>query len=259
MTAGTHVTALGARTDDALHFHLTDPFRPPSMKLFAAAIALSALCLPAPAAEQITGWTVHTNQQLLAEQGAATEHALAMLKAQLEEIVRVVPAPAVAELRKVPLWFSPEYPGIGPRAEYHPNAGWLRANQRNVAMTKGVEFTNVRIFDTEVKRMPVFVLHELAHAYHDRVLGFDHPEVLAAYHHAKEAKLYDAVERRRTDGRPNSRERAYAITDHKEYFAETTEAFFGTNDFFPFNREQLAQHDPGMFKLLERLWQSQPQ
>lgn len=208
--------------------------------------------------DQIAGWTVIINHRLIAEQNAATQHALAMLEAQLGEIVRVVPAPAVTELRKVPLWISPEYPGIGPRAEYHPNADWLRANQRDVAMAKSVEFTNVRIFDAEVKRMPVFVLHELAHAYHDRILGFDHPEILAAYHHAKEAKLYDAVERRRADGRPNSRERAYAITNHKEYFAETTEAFFGTNDFYPFNREQLAQHDPVMFKLLERLWQTQP-
>ena len=37
----------------------------------------------------------------------------------------VVPAAAVEELRKVTLWFSPEYPGVKPKAEYHPGAGWL--------------------------------------------------------------------------------------------------------------------------------------
>jgi len=39
-----------------------------------------------------------------------------------------------------------------------------------------------------------------------------------------------------------------------EYFAETTEAFFSRNDFFPFTREELHQHDPEMETLLERVW-----
>ena len=39
-----------------------------------------------------------------------------------------------------------------------------------------------------------------------------------------------------------------------EYFAETTEAFFGRNDFFPFTRGELKTHDPDMFELLGKLW-----
>ena len=41
-------------------------------------------------------------------------------------------------------------------------------------------------------------------------------------------------------------------------FAETTEAFFSRNDFFPFTRAELKQHDPEMFALLEKLWGIQP-
>ncbi|KPL06474.1 metallopeptidase, partial [candidate division BRC1 bacterium SM23_51] len=48
--------------------------------------------------------------------------------------------------------------------------------------------------------------------------------------------------------------RHYALRDHKEYFAEATEAFFGTNDFYPFVRAELKQHDPGLYKLLEEVW-----
>ena len=44
------------------------------------------------------------------------------------------------------------------------------------------------------------------------------------------------------------------MTDPQEYFAESTEAFFSTNDFFPFTREELRGHDPGMFVLLEQFW-----
>ncbi|MCX6901956.1 MAG: zinc-dependent peptidase [Verrucomicrobia bacterium] len=203
----------------------------------------------------ISGWTVHINRTLLATNAAVTERALELLKAQLEGIVRAVPAVAVAELRKVSLWVSPEYPIVKPRAEYHPSAGWLREHGRDPVMAKGVEFTNVRIFESETKRMPVFALHELAHAYHDRVLpqGFGNPQIKAAYEKAKAIGKYDQVERRDARGRV-SIDRAYAMTNPQEYFAETTEAFFGTNDFFPFTRAELKQHDPEMFALLEKLW-----
>jgi hypothetical protein len=175
---------------------------------------------------------------------------------QLEEIVRAVPAPALAKLREVPLWFSPEYPGVRPQAEYHPDAGWLREHGRNPAMVKSIEFTDVRNFEKEMNRMPNFTLHELAHAYHDRVLaaGFGNAEVKAAFRRAKASGLYDRVERWFGNGKANTFEKAYAMTSPQEYFAESTEAFFSRNDFFPFIREELKRHDPQMEQLLAKLW-----
>ncbi len=226
---------------------------------------LLVLCLAIPAAadepgpatsqtRQIQGWTVHIRSELLEKQKVETDKALQLLEDQLAYIVKTVPAPAMEELQKVPLWISPEYPKVQPRAEYHPDAGWLRANGRDPAMAKCVEITNVRIFEREIKRMPVLLLHELAHAYHDRVLGFNQPDIIAAYKRAKESKSYDNVERWHGPDRKNTHERAYAMTNEKEYFAECTEAFFGRNDFFPFTRDELEKHDPEMFKLLDRLW-----
>lgn len=204
----------------------------------------------------IEGWTVLVNERLLKEEKAATAKALELLRVQLLEIIRVVPAPAVAKLREVPLWFSPPYPGFKPSAEYHPGAGWLRENGRDPQMVKAVEITDVQNFEAETKRMPNFILHELAHGYHDRFLpgGFGNPEIKAAYERAKTGKSYDKVERWFGNGRPNTKEKAYAMTDPMEYFAESTEAFFSRNDFFPFTRAELKQHDPGMEKLVERLW-----
>jgi hypothetical protein len=205
--------------------------------------------------KQIEGWTVLVSDELLKQDKTATERALELLETQLGEIKRVVPQPAVLELQKVTLWFSPEYAGVNPRAEYHPGAGWLRDNKRDAAMVKGVEFTNVRIFERETKRMPNFALHELAHAYHDRVLadGFKNPDIAAAFEKAKATGSYDRVEQRFGDGR-SAKARAYAITSPQEYFAESSEAFFSTNDFFPFNRAQLAEHDPTMFAVCKKLW-----
>lgn len=200
--------------------------------------------------KNLSGWTLHISPKIDA---ASWNKALPLLKAQLDEIIRVVPAQAVAELQKVPLWINPEYPNVPPRAEYHPGAGWLKDNGRDPAMAKGVEFTNVRIFEAETRRMPNFALHELAHAFHDRVLGFENAQIEAAYQKAKAAGLYDRVQRQDSEGRKRL-DRAYALTNAKEYFAECTEAFFTKNDFFPFTRDELKTHDPEMFDLLTRLW-----
>lgn len=204
--------------------------------------------------KKIEGWTVHVSDTLLKNESAATETALKLLQQQLAEIVRVVPAEAVSKLREVPLWVSPEYSGVPPRAEYHPDADWLRDHGRNPAMAKSVEFTNVRIFEKETNRMPNFALHELAHAYHDRVLGFEQADIKAAYKRAKAGKSYDHVERSSGEGRPNRRERSYAMTNEKEFFAESSEAFFSRNDFFPFTRAELHAHDPHMEQVLKQVW-----
>lgn len=227
------------------------------LALFCCLLAPAAATDPVWQSQTIEGWTIHIRNSLLQEQPEATAKALELFTLQLQEIIRVVPADAVTELRKVPIWFSPEYKGEQPRAEYHPGAGWLKDNGRDPAMAKGVEFSNVRIFERETRRMPNFTLHELAHAYHDRVLpdGFDNPLLKTAFENARDKKLYDQVEQRFGDGRSEI-VRAYALTNPMEYFAECSEAFFSTNDFFPFNREQLEKHDPQMFALLKTLWKT---
>jgi Mlc titration factor MtfA (ptsG expression regulator) len=107
-----------------------------------------------------------------------------------------------------------------------------------------------------MKRMPNFALHELAHSYHDRILrlGYANFEIKNAYQHAKSSGRYDRVERWLGNGKPNTFEVAYGMNNPMEYFAETTEAFFSRNDFFPFTKDELKKHDPEMFELLGRLW-----
>lgn len=204
----------------------------------------------------VEGWKLEIAPRLLTDQADLTARAVELLRTQLHEIVRVVPKVAVAELQKVPLYFSAEYPGEKPRAEFHPGAGWLRDHGRDPRMVKGVEFSNISIFEAETRRMPNFALHELAHAYHNLVLedSFGNREIIAAYEQAKTSGLYNQVERRDSRGR-TSVERAYAMTTAMEYFAETTEAYFSRNDFFPFTQAELQRHDPHMFALLTKLWQ----
>ena len=201
------------------------------------------------------GWTIHIRSELLDHETAATGKALVLLRNHLNEIVRTIPKPALIEMRKVPLWVSPEYPGVVPRAEYHPGAEWLERHGRNPAMAHGVEITNFRIFEAETRRMPCFILHELAHAYHDRVLfgGFDNAEVKARYEVVMASGKYQSVERQDSEGH-KSIDRAYALTNSQEFFAESTEAYFGHNDFFPYTNEQLKSYDLDTWTLIGKLW-----
>jgi hypothetical protein len=36
-----------------------------------------------------------------------------------------------------------------------------------------------------------------------------------------------------------------------------TEAFFGVNDFYPFNRAELREAEPELFDLLSRIWNAE--
>jgi Mlc titration factor MtfA (ptsG expression regulator) len=97
------------------------------------------------------------------------------------------------------------------------------------------------------------VFHELAHGYHHQFLdgGFDHAEVKAAYDAARGSGSFERV--LRIDG---EEQRAYAATNPMEYFAEASESFFGTNDFYPFVRSELRHHDPALYELLKTVWES---
>jgi len=46
----------------------------------------------------------------------------------------------------------------------------------------------------------------------------------------------------------------YAATNQMEFFAESSEAYFGQNDFYPFVRAELKVSDPETFSLMEAIW-----
>lgn len=227
--------------------------------VLALALALASCAAPVDATKQpiptsqyvsrsLEGWEVRVNRALLDEQAPLGDAALKLLAAKLYDISRIVPEKPLAELRKVPLWLGVD-DGPNDRAQYHPSAEWLTAHHFNPEKAKAVEIGHAARFLKTSIEQPSMVLHELAHAYHDRVLGFGHEGIQEAYREARKAGAYDSV--LRISG---VKERHYALTDPQEYFAEGTEAFLGTNDFYPFVRAELRQHDPKLFHLLEEIW-----
>lgn len=169
---------------------------------------------------------------------------------QLYRISRVVAAEPLAKLRQITIWVHLDDPAT-PCAAYHPGAEWLTEHGSDPRMAKGLEISNAKNFIAWTHEQPWMVLHELSHGYNDHFMadGLDSPIVKSAYDQAMASHLYDSV--LHYDGKLM---RAYAATNQKEYFAECTEAYFGQNDFYPFVKAELKQHDPGGYQLMESVW-----
>ncbi len=199
---------------------------------------------------QVEGWTVLVNKTFLADEPELSEKTLKWLENQLSQIVHKVPSEAVSRLRTVKIWVE-ENESHHPCMAYHPDEGWLRNHAMNPEKARCVEVANARNFLKWTREQPWMVLHELAHAYHHQVVdrGFNNPDIKAAYRRAIDEKRYASV--LHYDGKEV---KAYATNNPMEYFAEATEAFFGANDFYPFVRAELKQHDPEMESLLKTLW-----
>ena len=198
----------------------------------------------------LRGWTIRVNRGLLKREPELAAKALELLDHQLFQAQRAVPPPALSKLREIPIWVEEAEPHH-PCMAYHPAPEWLRDHGMNPEKARCVEIANARNFLDWSKTQPWMTLHELAHGHHHRHLpdGFDNTEVRDAYDAAVAGKRYDSV----LHGN-GGEERAYALTDPMEYFAEGSEAFFGTNDFAPFVRAELERHDPRLYELLKKLW-----
>ncbi|HYH68462.1 MAG TPA: hypothetical protein VD866_27460 [Urbifossiella sp.] len=212
------------------------------------------LVVPLPTAhttQRVEGWSVRVDDRLLRpENDELRRKALRFLENKLADIVVVVPPDRVEKLRAVTIQLDLNYGKIGPM-QYHPSAGWLKANGYAANLAKCVHLPRAADLATKrnINEQPWVILHELAHAYHDQVLGFDNPRVREAFEayqkggRGEKALLYD--------GR---RVKHYALTNRMEFFAEMTEAYFGVNDFFPFTRAELRESEPAIHELMADVW-----
>jgi hypothetical protein len=198
----------------------------------------------------IEGWTVLVNRGLLVGEPDLAGRTLDLLRFQLYQVARRVPPRALAHLRTIRIWVEEQEPHH-PCMAYHPDPRWLESHGMNPEKARCVEVANVRNFLRWTLDQPWMVLHELAHGYHDQFLdgGFANAEIQRAFERARAAGTYDSV----LHGNGHDA-RAYALKNPMEYFAEASEAYFGTNDFYPFVRSELQRHDPALHDLLGTLW-----
>lgn len=229
--------------------------------LLAAAHCCHAFAKDAPALpdkhtiRDVEGWTVRIDDRLLSgEYAEKGERALKLLSARLVAIDVVLPEESLEKLRKVVIQLDLDY-GDLKAMQYHPDKGWLKRNGYSEDLAKCVHIPRVDSFlsPSENHRMPWVVLHELAHAYHDQFLGFDNARIQAVWEKFKDNESYKSVLTS-----PGHQREHYALTNPKEFFAEMTESYFGSNDFYPFVTGELKKDEPEVFALMKEMWGSLP-
>jgi hypothetical protein len=210
--------------------------------------------LPKPTAHEtrnIEGWTVLVDHRLLEPADEALgKRSLMLLQGHLQRINDVVAPDRLEKLHAVTIQLDLNH-GALKTMQYHPSKDWLVNNGYSADLARRVHISDAsRFADVRHQHVqPWCVLHELAHAYHDQVLGFEEPRVKSVWEKYKASGHGDSV--LHVDGHLR---RHYALTNQMEFFAEMSECYFGTNDFFPFVHAELKQAEPEVYALLRDVW-----
>jgi hypothetical protein len=206
-----------------------------------------------PVVKDIEGWKVSVDPKLLeGEHAKDGELALKMLANHLQRIIILMPEQQLADLRKIGIWVEHKHPELG-SMQYHPGKDWLVKKGYHPDLVKKVHIPVASALYSKgyMLKQPAVILHELAHGYHDQILTFEHKGILEAFQAAEKRGNYEKV--MLYDGREAKH---YALTNHKEYFAEATEAYLYRNDFYPFVSGELKVHDSKGYELMEQIWKA---
>ncbi|HEX4176797.1 MAG TPA: hypothetical protein VHY57_00090 [Rhizomicrobium sp.] len=180
-----------------------------------------------------------------------------VLEEKLREIEAVLPHGPLAALRSVvPIMadhLTPDFPSV---AVYHWVGAepWLREYGEPACKAGSINILQAGQFVSlvqDVTRYPAALLHEVAHAYQDRLVpnGVRNETINRAYQAALASGIYEHVL-----NVTGVMHQANAITNAMEYFANTTTAYFLRNDDWPEDRNALAQSDRAGFEMIRRLW-----
>ena len=136
----------------------------------------AATPFPDPVAMELEGFVLAVDPALLAEASREVkERAFEALANHLQRVRYIVAEERLAELRRIPIRIDLEHPRLR-SMQYHPSREWLARNGHDPRLAKHVHIPRAsELYDRRMwAKHPCVVLHELAHAYHDQVLGFDH-------------------------------------------------------------------------------------
>jgi hypothetical protein len=201
------------------------------------------------------GWKVFLESELVDEHAELADAALHRLDTKLGELLRLLPEHSHARLRQLPIYLllgkEAKAGGRDNGAEYfqhnapefhefldpHWGSSLVIYSARNY----------VWLDDDWALRV---LIHEFGHAWQLEQWPEKQPDILAAWQNAVDQKLYEGVK----DLQGGRIERAYAVTNQLEYFAELSCAYFFRGEYEPFDREALREHDPMGFAMLEKMW-----
>jgi len=206
---------------------------------------------------EVLGFKLLINKEVLEENEKSTDKRkpLEVLELELSMLVRELPPRAVNVLREyIGFWVewdkmlevSADAPKGGRAvACYRPGDNkrhrYLFTSVEAKVKSNAVEILTMKLLTAEHQgdRHRSVLLHEITHAVHHHLFDGDNPFIIAAYKNAMSKGLYSGQ---------------YASTNHHEYFAELSCAYFGHLHYVPHDREALKEYDPTGYQMMEKVW-----
>lgn len=173
-----------------------------------------------------------------------------ILEKSILELSNILTPDQLSKLKNVPIYVEYKLDPVG-AVVYHLDANWLVANGYIREMAKSVEITNIKNFIQNTKdKQPYILLHELSHAYYDLYLTTEQKnKIITRYADAVRSGIYNNV--KHANG---ASLRHYGISSEAEFFPEFSEAYLGTNDYYPFTRADLKSYDIETYNLMKEVW-----
>lgn len=200
-------------------------------------------------------WLIFYESSMADGDPALLAQSLRKLNRYLNEVEKLLPASAMASLKKVDFYLL--WGKASPKGGKSSGLRYLRKNERehkdniDPAWNESVVIFSAKNFMTLKPHWTRYVLiHELAHAWHIQERWLYNKEIKAAASHAEKKKLYHLLKGENGRYIP----KAYAMKNYLEYFAEMSAIYFAVGYYYPFNRNELAKHDPQAYALMQQVW-----
>lgn len=190
----------------------------------------------------VHGFTIKVTSTFVWDQ--QTDNAYRYLQKVLDDLETILPAPALKKMQEKEIWLTADKER--PALEYCKEEG---------PYTSCILINDIAgYYDQSVKNQPSLLIHYLALQYADRFLKNHEDLLTTAWQEAVNSGVYNNVEY--FDGEKITTKRADALQDQYAYFAELSEAYWGKNDYFPFDYYDITSFDPNGFQFMETLWGS---
>jgi len=203
-----------------------------------------------------SGFTLIVSREVYDQSDKLDGHPLGCLQSELQLIASLLPDATAKALAKVPIWVEWDHilPGSPSVLAVYFGLGSESLGFRGIDPQKAKcvciqTLRRIYLMKSRDKLRQTVLLHELAHAVHQQLLGDGNPLVSNAYKQAMTRSLYAKVEHL-----GGAKKNGYATTNDAEYFAELSCCYLDKIDYYPFKPSELREYDSPGYELMTRVW-----
>jgi dipeptidyl-peptidase-4 len=201
----------------------------------------------------VAGFEVELELDAKGKRSPHVKQALASLEKGLRAIHGLVPEAAFARLQSTRIFVmrggEPGVIGCPGGGHYRGALGRPMRDNDDPLWAHSVVFYSAKNLNDTTVSLP-FMVHELAHAYHELLSERVNARIEGSYQNALGAGLYRNV--KQASGKLDAQ--AYALTNHREYFADLSAIYFTKHWEYPYERAPLIRYDPVGAAMVQWAW-----